>query len=228
MDYCISDIHGQYDLFCRLMDRIDFGSGDRLFVMGDMIDKGPDSVRLVKLVFSMPDVYPIAGNHEHVFLNYYHNLMRESEDYDAVLEKLRNYFADGSLLDWAIVDQLEALPYYTETERFIGVHAGLKVKDDRLLSVSETSVNTLVYDRAFKEPDLLPEGGKCVFFGHTPTWYITGGKNEILFYPRAGAPRNSTRIEDYCKVHLDTDVCLTGMLGCVAVDTCECFYVKRK
>ena len=228
MDYCISDIHGQYDLFCRLMDRIDFCGGDRLFVMGDTIDKGPDSVRLAKLLFSLPDVFQIVGNHEHVFLNYCHNLMRESDDYDAVLEKLKGYFTDGDLLDWDTVEQMDALPYYTETERFIGVHAGLKVKDGRLLTVAETPVNTLVCDRAFKEPDLLPEGGKCVFFGHTPTWYLTGGKNEILFYPRAGASARSTRIEDYSKVHLDTDVCLTGVLGCVAVDTCECFYVKKK
>ena len=27
MDYCISDIHGYYDLFCRLMDKIKFGGG---------------------------------------------------------------------------------------------------------------------------------------------------------------------------------------------------------
>lgn len=228
MDYCISDIHGQYDLFCRLMDRIDFGSGDRLFVMGDMIDKGPDSVRLVKLVFSMPDVYPIAGNHEHAFLGYCHNLMRESDDFDAVLDKLKGYFTDGALLTWDIIEQLDALAYYTETERFIGVHAGLKVKDGRLLSPAETPVGMLVGDRGFKEPGLLPEGGKCVFFGHTPAWYVTGGKNGILFYPRVGAPERSTRIEDYCKVHLDTDVCFTGVLGCVAVDTCECFYVQNK
>lgn len=228
MDYCIADVHGQYDLFCRLMDRIDFADGDRLYVMGDTVDKGPDGVKLLKLMLSLPGVFHIVGNHEHVFLDYYRNLMRESEDYDAVLGKLRAYFSDGRLLDRDTVDALESLPYYIDTERFIGVHAGLGVRDGRLLPPEETPVKTLVYDRDFKEPELLPEGGKCVFFGHTPTWYVTGGKSEILFYPRVGAPRNSTRIEDYCKVHLDTDVCLTGVLGCVAVDTCECFYVKKK
>ena len=62
MDYCISDIHGHYDLFCRLLDKIKFGGGDKLYVLGDMIDKGPDSVRLAKLLFSMPNVCCIAGN----------------------------------------------------------------------------------------------------------------------------------------------------------------------
>ena len=34
MDYCISDIHGYYDLFCRLLDKIKFGGGDKLYVLG--------------------------------------------------------------------------------------------------------------------------------------------------------------------------------------------------
>ena len=43
MDYCISDIHGYYGLFCRLLDKIRFGDKDKLYVLGDIIDKGPDS-----------------------------------------------------------------------------------------------------------------------------------------------------------------------------------------
>lgn len=43
MDYCISDIHGYYGLFCRLLDKIRFGDKDKLYVLGDIIDKGQDS-----------------------------------------------------------------------------------------------------------------------------------------------------------------------------------------
>lgn len=228
MDYCISDIHGHYELFCRLMDKISFGSGDKLYVAGDIVEKGPDSIRLTKLLYSMPEVECIAGNHEYDFLRYFHSLMRESDDYDLVLGKLQEYFSDGNLLDWDIVDYLENLPYYIETDKFICVHAGLPVKDGLLCPPESAKEHTLVYDRVFKEPDVLPEGGKCVFFGHTPTWYITGGKPEILFYPRPCSYSRSTDISDYCKVHLDLDTPLSGVLGCVSVDTCECFYVSRK
>ena len=44
MRYCISDIHGEYDLFCRLMEYVKFSDSDELFVLGDMTDKGLDSV----------------------------------------------------------------------------------------------------------------------------------------------------------------------------------------
>lgn len=39
MDYCISDIHGYYGLFCRLLDKIRFSDKDKLYVLGDIIDK---------------------------------------------------------------------------------------------------------------------------------------------------------------------------------------------
>ena len=70
MVYCISDIHGYYDLFCRLLDKIGFSNKDKLYVLGDFVDKGPDSIRLAKLLFSMPNVYCIAGNHEYDFLKH--------------------------------------------------------------------------------------------------------------------------------------------------------------
>lgn len=225
MDYCISDIHGYYDLFCRLLDKIRFGGGDKLYVLGDMIDKGSDSVRLAKLLFSMPNVCCIAGNHEYDFLKYYRALMRQTEDYDFVLEQLREYFSDGALLDWETVDRFDLLPFYVETDKFIGVHAGIPVKGGELLPVSQATCEQLVYDRVFKEPDVLPQGGKCVLYGHTPVRYLTG-RDEILFYPRDGAVKGSQNIADYCKIHLDTGVFLGGVLGCVAVDSCLCFYVN--
>ncbi len=226
MDYCISDIHGYYDLFCRLMDKIKFGGGDRLFVLGDMIDKGPDSIRLAKLIFSMPNAVCIAGNHEYDFLKYYRGLMRQTQDYDGVLRKLRAYFADGALLDWKTVDKFDFLPFYAETDRFLGVHAGIPLADGDLLPVTQASCEQLVYDRRFKDADVLPKNGKCVLYGHTPARYLTG-KDEIVLYPRAGARFGSTDIADYCKIHLDTGVYLSGVLGVFAVDTCRCYYVGK-
>ena len=227
MEYCISDIHGYYDLFCRLLDKIKFGGGDKLYVLGDIVDKGPDSIRLAKLLFSMPNAYCIAGNHEYDFLKYYRAMMRQTEDYDRVLEKLRGYFSDGYLLDWEMVDKFDLLPFYVETDDFIGVHAGIPVKDGKLLHVSQATCEQLVYDRRFKEANVLLQGGKCVLYGHTPVRDLTG-KDEVLRYPRGGAAQDSMNIADYCKIHLDTGVALSGVLGCFAVNNCQSFYVSEQ
>lgn len=227
MDYCVSDIHGYYELFCRLLDKIRFGGGDKLYVLGDVIDKGPDSIRLAKLLFSMSNVYCIAGNHEYDFLKYYRAMMRQTEDYDWVLEKLRGYFTDGYLLDWETVDKFDLLPFYIETNEFIGVHAGVPFRDGMLLPPEDARPERLVYDRVFKESNVLPKGEKCILYGHTPVRYLTG-RDEILLYLRKGAAQGSRNIADYCKIHLDTGVALSGVLGCFAVNNCQSFYVCER
>ena len=214
-------------MFCRLLDKIRFSDKDKLYVLGDIIDKGPDSIRLAKLLFSMPNVYCIAGNHEYDFLKYYRALMRQTEDYDWVLEKLRSYFTDGYLLDWKTVDQFDLLPFYIETDKFIGVHAGIPFQDGMLLPPEDARPEQLVYDRFFKEPNVLPRGEKCILYGHTLVRYLTG-RDEILLYQRDGTGKGSQNIADYCKINLDTGVALSGVLRCFAVNNCQSFYISER
>ena len=227
MVYIISDIHGEYDLFIELLRKINFSINDEMIICGDIIDKGRDSVKLLRLIKSFPAFRCIIGNHEYEFLKYYWQMMQESpEDFDGVLIKLQEYFPyDGRLLDWDIVDWLEALPYYIEREEFICVHAGIPVDvESRCLSLAETTREELVYDRNFKEPKLIPNTEKCIFFGHTPTSYISE-KAEIIKYKKTNEITDA--ISSYAKIHLDLGVWLHGRLGCFCVDTCEEFYVER-
>lgn len=226
MKYCVSDIHGEYDLFCKLLDLINFNDEDELFICGDIIDKGPHSLRLARLVFSLPNTRCIVGNHEHEFLKFYWSLMKDSpSDFDELLEKLRGYFqTDKHLLDWNLVDEFENLPYFIEEKDFLCVHAGAPLDcNGRLFPLETAQKEQLVYDRNFKEPSLLPVDGKCVFFGHTPTSYITG-KTDIIAYPRVDSPK---AITDYYKIHLDTGANLHKTLGCFCLDALQSYYVKE-
>ena len=65
MIYCISDVHGEYDLFERLLSKIGFSNDDVMYICGDVIDKGKQSLKVAKRVASMPNVHTILGNHEH-------------------------------------------------------------------------------------------------------------------------------------------------------------------
>ncbi len=51
MVYFVSDIHGEYALFRALLKTIGFSAADELYICGDMIDKGPRSVALLKFIF---------------------------------------------------------------------------------------------------------------------------------------------------------------------------------
>ena len=228
MRYAISDVHGEYDLFFKLLQRIRFSDADELLICGDMLDKGEASVRLAKLILSMPNVRCVQGNHEHAFLKHYHALMRSSpEDFDAVLNKLQTYFPhDGHLLDWETVDRLDELPYYIEEDAFICVHAGVPLDaNGKLLPLETASPELLVNDRRFKERDTVYRGEKCILFGHTPTNYICG-EDRILAYRRS-PNANGRELADYYKIHLDTGTWLHGVLGCFCLDTCRPVYVSK-
>jgi len=44
MVYAISDIHGYYDKYIRMLDKIEFNKNDMLYVIGDVIDRGDDGI----------------------------------------------------------------------------------------------------------------------------------------------------------------------------------------
>ncbi len=227
MRYVASDLHAEYGLFLKLLERIGFSDSDELYVCGDVIEKGALSVTLAKKLFSMPNVHITMGNHEYQFLKYYNSLMQASGgDCDSVLPRLKEYFPnDGELLDWDTVDAIEALPLYIETEDFICVHAGLPLlPDGRIPPLSTAAPEEMLYNRRFKDPDLIPVTDKCIFYGHTATTAIAP-RPEIIGYRRAGRRGNS--IKDFVKIHLDLGSFTSGVLGCFSVEECKCYYVKK-
>ena len=228
MRYCLSDVHGEYELFVTLMEKISFTEKDEMYVCGDIIDKGKSPIKLAKYISSFDNIHCIIGNHEFAFLKYYHSMLEDSpDDFDTVLCKLQEYFPDdGHLLDWDLVDWMDNLPIYIEKEDFICVHAGIPIDNEkRLVPVSEVDAERLVHDRRFKEPNAVHISPKCVFFGHTQTDCICG-ESKILGYRR---DRNSApkTVRDYYKVHLDTGSWSNGVLGCFCIDTLKAFYVKK-
>ena len=148
-------------------------------------------------------------------------------DFDRILSQLQSYFSqDGHLLDWDTLDTIIDLPFYLEERDFICVHAGVPLDNGgMILTLKQAAPEELVYDRRFKELTVLP-AGKCVFFGHTPTTYIQS-KPQILAYPKPVRTQESPDICDYCKIHLDTDTPLSGVLWCFCVETCQAFYVTK-
>ena len=64
MNYVISDIHGEYELFMKMLEKIKFQDTDTLYILGDILDRGPNPIRVLRKLMEMPNVIPIVGNHE--------------------------------------------------------------------------------------------------------------------------------------------------------------------
>lgn len=72
----IGDVHGCLDELKELINKLELSSADHLFFIGDLIDKGPDSVGVVKYVYELSKLYStvlILGNHEEKFLRFLYN-----------------------------------------------------------------------------------------------------------------------------------------------------------
>lgn len=63
--YVVGDIQGNYNEFRRLLDLIDFNSSDTLWLVGDIVNRGPDSLLLLRFLKTMSDaVVAVLGNHD--------------------------------------------------------------------------------------------------------------------------------------------------------------------
>ncbi len=67
--YAVSDLHGRYDVFLRGIERIGLESSDKLYVIGDAIDRGPDGIKILKHVMERDNMDLLIGNHEFMMLN---------------------------------------------------------------------------------------------------------------------------------------------------------------
>ena len=55
MTYVMSDIHGDYSSFYNMLAKINFSSFDKLFILGDVVDKGSDNLCLLEFIRSMAE-----------------------------------------------------------------------------------------------------------------------------------------------------------------------------
>lgn len=68
-DFVVGDIHGHFKLLASLLEKVNFNTQqDRLFCVGDLIDRGPDSIDVLKWL-SEPWFYGVRGNHEQMLID---------------------------------------------------------------------------------------------------------------------------------------------------------------
>ena len=68
MIYAMSDLHGSYDEFIKALEVIDFNDEDELYVVGDIMDRGKNPIKLLQDMMMRPNVFPIIGNHDYMAL----------------------------------------------------------------------------------------------------------------------------------------------------------------
>lgn len=66
MIYVMSDIHGMYDKYKAMLEKLDLSPEDALFILGDVIDKGEDGIKILADMRYRANIYPVLGEHEYL------------------------------------------------------------------------------------------------------------------------------------------------------------------
>lgn len=231
--YVMADLHGRYDAYMKILEKIQFSEDDMLYIVGDILDRGPNPIKIVLDLIDRPNVVCLAGNHEYMALQCLKFLRKEVTDESLqqlgtdMIEKILNWQLNGSastinefcrLDDQAREEVFEFISEFdlyeevhVDDEVYLLVHAGLgNFSPDR--PVWEYEIDELVWERPDYSIQYYPD--KYVITGHTPTMMIKGN-------PRPGYIYRKNR-----HIAIDCGAVFGGRLACLCLETQEEFYVE--
>lgn len=121
-DFAIGDIQGCYERLCRVLKMVDFQPGrDRLWVAGDLVNRGPESLATLRYIHSLGEsARVVLGNHDlHLLAVAYGGHDLKSKD---TLHDILEAPDCERLLDWL---RHQHLALYDESRDLFMAHAGL-------------------------------------------------------------------------------------------------------
>jgi bis(5'-nucleosyl)-tetraphosphatase (symmetrical) len=159
--YAIGDLQGCYDPFRRLLDKLDFDDGkDTLWLTGDLVNRGPKSLKTLRFVKSLGDsAVSVLGNHDLHLLALGAGATRYGERFET-LRKILDADDRDELLDWL---RHRPLAHYDKSLETLLVHAGVYPTwtARKTLSCAREVEKAL---RSDDYPELLAK-----MYGNTPT-----------------------------------------------------------
>lgn len=231
MLYAMSDLHGEYQKYLAMLEKIKFSQEDTLYLLGDLVDRGPEPVKILQDIIGRPNVYPLMGNHEVMAVYILKQLLVEVTE--ETISQVDAYLMENIML-WqrngggVTLEQFQALPprerrqllefmegfgWYETVDvgqrAFLLVHAGLgNYRPGKKLE--EYSLEELTMVRPDYQTRYFPDDSIYVLSGHTPTKLLSG-KWEIY--------------HSHNNIVLDCGAAIGGRLACLCLDTMEEFYL---
>ncbi len=241
MVYVMSDIHGRLNYFEAMLKQIKLQPEDTLYILGDVIDRGPDGIKILRKIISMPNVKMLLGNHEHMMLNTLnvpYDLKNWNENLNYSFARSLWYGNGGDVTHKQfkhmrkdtrkeIINYLANLPINIDIEingiKYKLVHAApldfYKEYDYKY----DDEVEYAVWCRwsVFTMNELLKDTDYILIFGHTPVVKFNE-KNPIEIFIK------NRIIGIDCGCAYPEDYEIKGRLGCLRLDDMKEFYIRKE
>jgi serine/threonine protein phosphatase 1 len=174
----VGDIHGCLDVLHRALRALHFQpSIDRLFSVGDLVDRGPESLACLGLL-RMPWFHPVMGNHESFLIRHLEGPDRFDPADRSWLDATGRTFTERRTLAHQWLPWLQALPYVIQVGP---ADEGFQVIHGELVEDGTPVTNAMVEQWAFSDPRRAAErvlGGRSLI----RTW-LTGQKVQSAHAP---------------------------------------------
>lgn len=232
MIYVISDLHGCYDKYIKMLEKINFGDNDYLYILGDIVDRGPDGIIIWQDIIKRKNVIALRGNHDFLAYQLLKILSKSSlfdilgsKQGDSFSEIYRSWIFDGGKPTEEGFNELEKaeqkklllymsyMPIYEEIEvngnKFFLSHtvpSKERMRDFDKLLWQEFIIGEPEYEKEYFTD-------KYVVTGHTPTGFIdTRYKGKIW--------------QSNHHIAIDCGAVFGNPLGCICLDSFEEYYVE--
>ncbi len=222
MIYVMSDIHGHKKQFDEILNMVNFSGDDTLYILGDIVDKGPACIELLKIIMNAPNIHMLLGNHEQMMLDV---VDYQEDDVNSVWSNERLWYNNGGRFTRAVFDDeddstkaeiikfLRGLPLCFDVTvagtEYKLVHASPIELFDGNFYTYKSAEQFAVWHRF--QPDYENQAKETIIFGHTPTSYYQEKPQFEVWYGNN-------------LIGIDCACAYDGRLACVRLDDMAVFY----
>ena len=176
--YVVADIHGEADRFHAMLEKIRFCADDTMYILGDVVDRGPDGIKLLQEIMQTPNMVMLLGNHEYMMLQYFSP--------DASSEEIRRWNRNGNAPTKAAYLKLKARKQRAILEylRTLPTHLELTINGQDFYLVHGFPAEN-VHDEVWLRPSMdapNPKPGYQVIVGHTKVLSLIQPEEERIAF----------------------------------------------
>lgn len=225
MIYAMSDLHGCYEKFMKMLETINFQDDDTLYILGDIVDRGSGGIKILTEIMNRKNVVALRGNHDYLAYLMLSSVTGSNiELSEKSSNRLKLWLADGGAQTYKAFMELTK----EEQKRLLCYMNSFLIYDE--LSINGQNFflahtvpekqrmqdfNRLLWQEfIIGEPDYEEQyfADKYIVTGHTPTSFI-----DINYKGKIYKKNNH--------IAIDCGAVWGNPLGCICLDTLEEFYV---